>query len=111
MMRRFPAPSARDASTKSCSFAPSTAPRTTRAKYGISAIPTAMTTLTSPTPSTATMRIESTMDGKPNITSMIREPRASTRPPVKPMKMPKRLPRIAAKSTVAMPTDSEKRPP
>ena len=28
-MRRSPAPSARDASTKSCSFAPSTAPRTT----------------------------------------------------------------------------------
>ena len=57
------------------------------------------------------MRIDGTMDGKPNITSMIREPRASTRPPVKPMKMPKRLPRIAAKSTVAMPTESENRPP
>ena len=59
----------------------SAAPRTTRANLGIPAIPTASAAFHSPTPSTATTRIASTIGGKPSSTSIARAPSASTRPP------------------------------
>ena len=81
MMRKLPSPIVRQACTYSEFFSPMTQPRTMRVRPGMVKIVMAMTVLTDPAPSMATIVIASSSPGNASRISTIRLISESTHPP------------------------------